>query len=243
MAGYYSRFPEGEVPPPTSPFRRPPSSSAAGSRTVLFIVAILFVAQLALCAGRGGIGDLFFGLVLIAIVVSVAANVAVWILRPIDQASREVRAPLQFSLVDFLCLFLLVQLPMALIHGLLTDEEAGVRWTFDIYAWLAVAAFWSASVHVLSRAGIRNPRQRALFLAFIAPSALFGAIGLPCLTGYLLISLYQALFEGTGFSPQPPGARAAAVAVYGLLLVCVYVSGRLTRRMVAFPSCLGDRKA
>ena len=179
----------------------------------------------------GGVPEVMLILLLIAVVIAMFAVIAVWILGPVDQAAKETRGPLQFTLVDFLCLFVLVQLPMALIHGLLTEAELAMRWILDVYAWFSVVAFWGLSVQVLSRAGIRRPRYRAIFLCFVAPSAILGTIAVPMLTAAAALAVYESL--RTGDFPLRNRDGAVGAIVYLLLLVFIYLSGRLTRRMVA----------
>ncbi|NUQ65694.1 MAG: hypothetical protein HUU20_24755 [Pirellulales bacterium] len=231
MAGYYSRRSDDETGPAGSEFRATVVRQYQGPWVVLSFAAAFLLAIILLCAGQEGLLVVVLGLGVLAIVGAVALGVAIWVLHPIDRAAREFRAPMQFTLVDFLCLFLLVQLPMALIHGFLNDQEAGIRWMLDIYAWFGVGSFWAASVHALSRAGIRNPRHRAIFLGFVAPSAISGVVVLPVLTAVGIVALAER--GGELLSRNSRGPLAIAIVSYLALLVVVYFSGRLTRSMVA----------
>jgi len=115
--------------------------------------------------------------VLLLIVAAACGVVANWVFGPIVRAGKERRLPPQYSITDFLCLFLLIQLPMALIHGYLQPAQSGflpggatgVVWLLDGYAWLACGALWWGSVRGLSRAGIRNPWSRICFLVVVLP--------------------------------------------------------------------------
>ncbi len=228
LAGYRSLRTPGSPPPPRSPFRQRQANHPPW--TLLFTLALVVLAWFALCAGMTGIGWVIAGIGLIVFGLGAAVGVAVWVLGPIDRAAKEFRAPMQFTLVDFLCLFFLVQLPMALIHGLLSEDELAARWILDIYAWCAIGAFWTASVHFLSRAGIGNPRHRAVFLSFVAPSAIAGAIVLPSLTAVALVAL--AHFTNP-FSPGNRIPTTIGTLVYIGLLAAVFFSGRFTRTIVA----------
>lgn len=196
-------------------------------RVVLAAVVAVLGATVVLAAGGLGLllsvlGFLFMQIGAISVPV-LLAGIAIWVMRPLDRAARNVEAPVQFTLIDFLCLFFLVQMPMALIHGLFTESEQPQRWIFDIYAWFAFGAIWLASAQRLSRAGIHRPGQRALFLMFVVPSAVFGTVLGPLLCGLLIWAIVQQEYRYLGL----------ATTGQFLLLVLVYISGRITRRMVA----------
>ena len=97
------------------------------------------------------IGFVVFGGAIIA-----AATMGAWVLRPLDRAAKNRRHPTQFTIADFFCLFLLIQLPMALVHALVPKSEPAAIWVLDGLGWFFFGAAWWAGVLRLSRAGIRR---------------------------------------------------------------------------------------
>jgi len=168
----------------------------------------------------------------LVVVVSVGWAVGNWVLGPIVRAGRVRRLPPQYSITDFLCLFLLIQMPMALIHGYLQpaqsdflrggDDRAYV-WLLDGYVWLACGAMWWGSVRALSRAGIRNPWSRGYFLLVVLPVTLVGTGVCCCTPFWILFVLFGA------DAPNSAWFVLGAVAA----LVAVLHSGLYTRRIVA----------
>jgi hypothetical protein len=152
-----------------------------------------------------------------------------WILHPVDQAGKRLALPTQFTIVDFLCLFFLVQLPMAFIHYGDFGEAWGGRWLLDIFTWLACGSMWLVSVRTLSRAGVRKQWHRAVFLAFVLPVAVCSAIVVPCLTAVAVVMLLS--------NPPLDDLRWPVLALAdAVLIAAVYVSGRFTRRIVDVPT-------
>lgn len=76
-----------------------------------------------------GLVGLVFGL---AILVAAIVVIARWVLRPLDQAAKGREAPAQFTLVDFLCLVFMAQLPTGLVRWAFREsgESPGPRERF-----------------------------------------------------------------------------------------------------------------
>ncbi len=187
--------------------------------------------------GAGLIATVAVGMVAVVAVVAALAGAcgvvvwtARWIVGPLDRAAKATQGRMQFLLIDFLCLFVLAQLPMALIHGWLAPEEAGMRWLFDIFAWCAFGAVWLVSVGLLSRAGIQRPGLRALFLVFVLPGAVSGVIGAPIFASGGIVVLLLL----TSGDPVELGVPVLGLAAGGIALaVLIWVSGLVTRWIVA----------
>lgn len=172
-----------------------------------------------------GIIEMLVALGVVALVVSALAFGA-WVVRPIDRAAKGRRHPPQFSLFDFLCLFVLIQLPTGLIHGLLdVREEWFMVCVLDVYGWGACGAIWWLSVRTLSQAGVSNPRHRAVFLLLAIPIAIFGATVLPFLVVRAVALVAQPAWRGRGAAALTAGAAIA-------LFVAIYACGRYTRWML-----------
>jgi hypothetical protein len=102
-----------------------------------------------------------------------------WVVRPLDSAAKLRQRPTQFTIVDFLCLFVLVQVPTALLHYHLGTQESGHRilYLLDPYAWLTVGTIWFKCVQIMSRAGIQQTWRRATLLLFVLPATLLSMFG------------------------------------------------------------------
>jgi hypothetical protein len=184
------------------------------------------------------LGDVMAGL--FALVLGLAAcgglfalpvGIALWVMRPVDRAARFLRRPTQFTVTDFLCLFFIIQLPMALIHGFLKPQDIGMMrqqdrmmiWLLDIFVWCACGAMWWGSVRTLSRAGIERPLYRSIFLAVVLPITIFATVAAP--------GLLIGVASGWRSASTSTIALLAGGAV--LLVVAVVFCGLYTRWMVA----------
>jgi len=149
-----------------------------------------------------------------------------WVLRPLDEAAKGRAHPMQFTIADFLCLFVLLQVSTAMVYwglGPPTRATISAMWCIGLFAWAANVTFWLKGVEVMSRAGIRTPWRRSAFLLFVWPVTLLASAGSPVLVvGSLIAAFHRDLLTAGEF------LLGAAGAVAGL-----YVSARLTRGMVA----------
>src|SRR5436190_20277001 len=93
---------------------------------------------------------LISAIVLVGIMLAVAPIfwIARQILAPIDRAAKFRKAPVRFSIGDFLCLFLAIQLPLAGAHRFLGQETMEAYWTFTIVTWCVVAVIWYAGARM-----------------------------------------------------------------------------------------------
>lgn len=199
---------------------KPPQFSLRAIFVLMAIVAVF-------CTISGQAG-LFVPLVAVGIAAPVAILVLLgrWILGPLDRAARNKRCPVQFTLVDFLALMFLFQLPMAFIHSFASVNESPLTLPFDIFGWFACAAMWALSVTTLSRAGIESRRHRALFLTLVLPVVYFGSIAFIGIGAGLIIVPVRR--------PGDTAALMAGLALAELVLAAAfYLAARFVRRMVA----------
>lgn len=101
-----------------------------------------------------------------------------FILRPIKDATDKVSIPAQFSIFDFVSL--LVMLQVALGYALRFNER-GTRAFFPqlvVYFLVAGVTIWLAGISLLSRAGIREPTRRGLFVVVLLPCTVIVLAGL-----------------------------------------------------------------
>jgi hypothetical protein len=165
----------------------------------------------------------------IALAVFVIWWSAVWVLGPLDQAAKNRWHPVQFSLADFLCLFILVDLPMGGIHCFVPqgDREMGGVIAADVLVALLAALVWWTGVRTLSRAGIHGTWRRGFVLAVVIPAGYAGSFIVGCLP-FFIIGLWN------GNSPLAMKLTVAEVATGGAL----YGLGHITHGVVASASRL-----
>jgi hypothetical protein len=109
--------------------------------------------------------------------------IGAWILWPLDTVAAHRRRPVQFTVIDFLGLVFLLQLPMALIN-LGTGMHAGMRGdqlAMYVLAWIGTALVWWRSIVVFSRAGVTQAKDRALTVFLVLPMAYLGTFAVPIL--------------------------------------------------------------
>src|SRR6185503_2051705 len=98
--------------------------------------------------------------ILAVIIVGIALTLAqlFWIARrilsPIDRAAKFRQAAVRFSIGDFLCLFLAIQIPLAGVHRFMGEETMAAYWTFTIITWLVAPVIWFAGARALSKAQV-----------------------------------------------------------------------------------------
>jgi hypothetical protein len=116
----------------------------------------------------------FFGLLALALILAAFIGAGRWVVMPIDRAAKIRNAPRRFSIGDFLCLFLAVQVPLTAIHLLIRAEERRMFWGFSIATWIAAPVIWYVCTQALSRAGINQGVYRAVFLGLVLPVVYYG---------------------------------------------------------------------
>jgi hypothetical protein len=89
-----------------------------------------------------GMSELLFVALIIVALLAPIVIVGRWILGPIDRAARSREAPVRFSIGDFLCLFLAVQIPLAVIYQFVGAAEERVSWIFTIVTWKIAPVIW-----------------------------------------------------------------------------------------------------
>ncbi|MBN1588307.1 MAG: hypothetical protein JW888_02210 [Pirellulales bacterium] len=158
---------------------------------------------------------------------SVVRRVVPWIARPLDLAAKDRQHPTQFTIVDFLCLFVLVQAPTALIHAI--KNEPGVQieaiYLLDGFAWISVGLIWWKCVEIMSRAGIQKPRHRVVLLLFVLPVTVAGPlvpIVFPIVVAIGMVRFYS-----------PIGLVFTALCIAGGLPAALFWCARLTEKVVA----------
>lgn len=174
------------------------------------------------------------GLLLALLGLAMATAIAAWTLEPVNRAARNRRAPVQFMLVDFLCLVVLLQLALALVHAFFSTRDIPTAGWFFAYgaAWFAFGLMWWLSVQTLSRAGIRHAWRRAVFLAFVVPLTVYASIAVPVTSLTLLFG-----FRTPATPDGMPGRLVAMLVTIDVVSIFVLCGcGCLTRWIAAAAS-------
>ncbi|MEX2121090.1 MAG: hypothetical protein WD847_15975 [Pirellulales bacterium] len=165
----------------------------------------------------------------VAVALAGTSCIAYWILHPLYRAANQRRLPTQFTLFDFLCLILLIQVPLAVIHW--PDWPADTtlpRVVLSVFACGLSGAVWLAGVTRLSLAGVRNTWHRITFLALVLPLASFGSLA----AAIIAVTLPQMAIE---LWDEPPTKVIVPilVAVEVCLAASLYLAARFTRWMMS----------
>jgi hypothetical protein len=147
-----------------------------------------------------------------------------WILAPIDRAAKFRKAPARFSIGDFLCLFLAIQIPLAVIYRFVDSDESQFYWLFTIATWIVGPVMWVTGARTLSKAGIEASGERFVFLGLIMPIVYYGLLPFTILGIRIAMMLCGA---------QSISQSAFSVfAAWGALAVLLALSAMFTARMV-----------
>jgi hypothetical protein len=154
-----------------------------------------------------------------------------WILGPIDRAARSREAPVRFSIGDFLCLFLAVQIPLTVIYQFVGEDERPLYWLFTIITWIMAPIIWFACARALSKAGVTANKHRVVFLGLVMPVVYYALVPFVILTIFGVGSL---MTESAADTRQTAWLVAAWLALVGMFFAC----GLFTRWIVshALPS-------
>lgn len=174
---------------------------------------------------------LFASLLGLLLLFVVAAIIPRYIFGPLDRAARGRQRPVQFTLADFLCLFVLMQVAMGLGHSWPDTRWTETGWIITCYGWFAFGLLWLGHVRKLSLAGVRNGWHRSACLVLLIPLGFAAAIAVPLLSGWIVI----ALFFPEGRAMGLPVLLLAILADVGLVAMA-YGMGRFTRHIVAVAS-------
>src|SRR6478735_10710111 len=102
--------------------------------------------------------------------------IARYILVPIDRAATSRKAPVRFSIGDFLCLFLAIQIPLAVVHRFMSPDTMDAYWGFTVITWLIAPMIWYVGARRLSKARVTKVSHRFVFLGLIMPLVYYGVI-------------------------------------------------------------------
>jgi hypothetical protein len=157
---------------------------------------------------------------LVGIVAGLAAIIAPttlvvrMILSPIDQAAKIRNAPPRFSVGDFLCLFLAIQIPLSAISRFVEPEERYTFWLFTIATWIVGPLMWITGARTLSKAGVVTGFHRLVFMGLVMPVVYYG------LLPFTILSVQFVMIVFSGEYPMLIGWMFVAwSAIAGLLIL------------------------
>jgi hypothetical protein len=180
--------------------------------------------------------------VLLAVLIAAIIWLAWWMLEPINRAAGSLQAPTRFMLIDFVSLMILLQIGLAICGQALSASDAGdaaarMYWLLIAVVALLVVVLWSASVSVVSRAGILRPLRRVLVTVVLVPGTLATMIGLPALLVMLVLGI-AALFR-----PEPEIDWMQKQLLWLALGTLGVVAGVFIMRRLSFWSLSGSTAA
>jgi hypothetical protein len=165
------------------------------------------------------------------LLIYVAVVAVRWVLGPLDRAAKNRRYPIQFTLADFLCLFVQVQLALAgpaLAFRQMDNRNSAIIGASVIVAIIValVLLVWWTGVRTLSRAGVHGTLARALTLTVAIPFGYACSIAIPGLA----IGLIGVLFGGP---PREYSWAVVLLPVEMVLILIVVGLGFMTRHFLA----------
>jgi hypothetical protein len=166
------------------------------------------------------------GLIAITALVMVPVSngaILLWVLGPLDRAAKNRRYPIQFGLADLLCLFVLVQPIIGLLHWASRDDPNHGVVILDVLFGAIIIVLWWFCVRTLSRAGIHVVWQRCTILTLVMPGAYAGSIAV----------IVLPFVSGSFFLDRHPATAGWLLLVEVALLIILYLFSRFTRAAVA----------
>lgn len=161
---------------------------------------------------------------LVAIIAPIAITVRL-ILTPIDRAAKLRNAPPRFSVGDFLCLFLAIQIPLAAISRLIEPSERNTFWLFTIATWIIGPLTWITCARTLSKAGIEKSSHRLLFMGFVMPVVYYGLSSFTCLCVTIVITAYSG--------PDAPTTTSSVLVSWAVLMMLLILSWYFTKNILS----------
>ena len=170
------------------------------------------------------VGVLLWGVGLV-----VMLSLSGWVLGPLERRAKHGSHRMQFTLGDWICLILMIQLWAAMVHSftaVVGRDEGGALIT-DIYGWVLVVILWLGVVRRLSSAGIRRAWHRGVALVVIYPLNVLGSIIAP---GLALAVVFSPL--GRPDDSPPLVVPLACAAALALLLGAMVASAHFVEKIV-----------
>jgi hypothetical protein len=167
--------------------------------------------------------DALLVLASILVVIFGGGSCLVWVFGPLDRAARNRQFPMQFGLADLLCLFVLVQLPVGIVHWTFREDLQQGIVVLDIVLSVVATVVWWVCLQTLSRAGVHVVWHRCVVLALALPCGYAGSL-----------AVIAVPFAALGLLVHGERSIAGWLMLAELAIVCVlYGFGRFNRMIVA----------
>jgi hypothetical protein len=180
------------------------------------------------------LAGLLFGCGVPLLLIFIGVTAARWVLGPLDRAAKNHQHPRQFTLADFLCLFVQIQLTLAgpALAFRQMEDKATVAKIAAVIIGLVLLVWWTG-VRTLSRAGVHDTLGRALTLTVAIPFGYAFSIAVSILP----IGVVASLADG----PRPNLALAGILFLAELAIILLVIAlGYMTRRILATAQRQGE---
>ena len=147
-----------------------------------------------------------------------------WMFGPLENAAANKDGPVQFTLADALCLLVLLQITLSMLHWEGRNEGVRALLPTDVMLCVVIPIAWWSLVRMLSRAGIRATWQRCVVLAVVVPVTVIGAFAV----AFVPSAILDLLGEHSNVS------RDIRILSAGIVLPgVIYRLGHFTRAIAA----------
>jgi hypothetical protein len=146
------------------------------------------------------------------------------LLRPLERMRHMGPRRFQFTLADWLCLIVLIQVWGAVVHTLMREVQASHLIVFDLAGWGVIGAVWLVAVSRLSAIGVKSVRQRGITILLIYPLAVVAFVAGPVLPFYCLVDFG---------SPAMAITQLLGLAGTSLYAAALYAAGSFVLKMIA----------
>jgi hypothetical protein len=145
-----------------------------------------------------------------------------WTMGPLYRAARHRRDTGQFTIADLLCLFVLVQITVGVVHTVAGYGNGVIA--ADVVLLAIIAMLWWSCVRTLNRAGVRPTRQRCVVIVVVLPTSAIASFSFVFFAFIVLAVLSE---------PTRGSMTALAWYLLGITLIAgaVYAAGRFTRKI------------
>lgn len=173
-----------------------------------------------------------FGILVILLWFAPLMAMGLWIVWPIERIARQRNKPVRYSIADFLCLFVAIQVPLGIItwyssNLVYVDDEilSYLRYVSATLAVLGLLIWWGA-VRAISFCGIYHGWRRMLFLGVIVPIVFYGLVPF----SLLLLACLAAILDSNNLRLFAEHRWVLASTVF--LGCALYVCGIVIRKVI-----------
>lgn len=132
------------------------------------------------------------------LVATLSSLLGIFVFGPLRHRAGRLHAATQFQLSDFF--WLVAQLQFALVYSVRNVGVEQLSYFLLVFGFLLLATLglWAGAMSFMSRAGVRQPLRRAVFILLLLPATLALMIGTSFLVVIIPASLYVDHLLGYG---------------------------------------------